>query len=126
MPDIKAETLTLNGVEYVKKDSIAAFQPAVSLEGLEYCVIRTKNAGVFCGYIKERNGMEGTILRARRLWYWEGAASLSQLAMEGVTEPSKCKFPCEVDSVTLTEIIEIIPCSEKARICISNVKIWAM
>lgn len=92
---------------------------------LPYVIVRTYSAGVFAGYLKSREGKEGVILKARRLWYWKGAASLSQLAMEGVTCPDECKFPCEVDSVTLTEIIEILDVTPKAKKCIASVPVWA-
>ena len=94
-------------------------------DGLKYVIVRTYSAGVFAGYLKERNGKEGVMLEARRLWFWSGAASLSQLAMEGVKNPKECKFPCVVDKVELTEIIEIIDCTNAAKKSIAEVKIWS-
>ena len=47
-------------------------------------IIRTEKAGVFFGEIKERNGSEAVITNCRSLWQWKGAASLSQLAVDGV------------------------------------------
>lgn len=114
----------INGVEYVRKDSIQSNAPAQSLDGLPYVIIRTYSAGVHAGYLKSRNGKEVTLLKARRLWYWDGAASLSQLAAEGTKKPTTCKFPCELDSMELTEAIEIIPCTEQARLSIKSVKVW--
>lgn len=99
---------------------------ASSTDGLTYVICRTHSAGVYAGYLKERTGKEGILLQARMLWYWEGAASLSQLAMEGVKKPEKCKFPCEVNEITLTEIISIIPATEKAKLSIKEVEIWQM
>ena len=61
---------------------------------------------------------------ARRLWYWDGAASLSQLAMEGTSKPENCKFPCEVDRVELLQAIEILGVTEKAKDSIKGVKVW--
>jgi hypothetical protein len=90
----------------------------------KYYIVRTYSAGVFAGYIKSRKGKEVVMTNARRLWYWDGAASLSQLAMEGVSKPQNCKFPCEVKEVLLTEAIEILECTEKARINIAQVPIW--
>lgn len=92
----------------------------------KYCIVRTYSAGVFAGYVESRNGKEAVVKNARRLWYWSGAASLSQLAMEGVKKPAECKFPCEVEEVILTEVIEIIPCTEAARQNIAEVPIWRM
>ena len=88
------------------------------------CVVRTYSAGVFLGKLVERNGKEVVLSDARRLWYWEGAASLSQLANEGVKKPEKCKFPAPVASVLLTEAIEIIPAREAAIASIAAVKEW--
>ena len=112
----------INGTIYVKKGTDQA--PATNTEGMPYCIIRTYSAGVFAGYLKSRIGKEVELVNARRLWYWSGAASLSQLAMEGVKNPDACKFPCEVKSIILTEAIEVSECAEAARQSISEVKVW--
>ena len=90
---------------------------------LPYVVIRTYSAGAFAGELVARKGKEVTLKNARRLWYWEGAASLSQLAQEGVKKPGKCKFPCPV-SVILTEAIEILSTTAAARASIEAVPVW--
>lgn len=87
-------------------------------------IIRTYSAGVFFGKIKSRAGKEVTITNARRLWYWEGAASLSQLAQSGTSRPEKCKFPEAVDEITVTEAIEILKCSDAAKKNIDAVPVW--
>ena len=115
--------ITIDGIIYVPKGSEKNL-PAKSSKGLRYCIVRTYSAGVFAGYLKSRNGKEAVMLNARKLWYWDGAATLNQLAMEGVSKPENCKFPCETDVTELTEVIEIIPCREKARLSIANVTIW--
>jgi len=86
--------------------------------------VRTYSAGVFAGELVERNGKEVRLKNARRLWYWSGAASLSQLATEGTSKPNDCKFPCEVSEVILLESIEILPVTELAKKSIKSVKIW--
>ena len=88
-------------------------------------IVRTYSAGVFFGEIARREGKEVEMKNARRLWYWDGAASLSELAMHGVSKPENCKFPCAVDSVVLTEAIEIISVSDEACASIDAVKIWS-
>ena len=117
------KTITVNGIEYVPK-SIKLSEKAKTYKGLEYKIVRTYSAGVFAGYLESKKGKEVILRSARRLWYWDGAASLSQLAMEGVTKPENCKFPCEVDKIVLTEAIEIIDCSEEARQSIAGVLVW--
>lgn len=89
-----------------------------------YCMVRTYSAGVFAGTVKERNGKEITLADARRIWYWDGAASLSQLATMGTSKPQNCKFPVAVPEVLLTEAIEIIPISSIAEASIKGVPAW--
>jgi len=89
-----------------------------------YYIIRTYSAGVFAGEIEYRDGKEAKILNSRRIWYWDGASSLSQLAMEGTKKPDNCKFPRKVLETELTEVIEVIRCTEQARKSIEGVKIW--
>ena len=85
----------------------------------KYVIVRTYSAGVFAGELESRKGQEVVMRNARRLWYWDGAASLSQLAMEGTSKPDNCKFPCEVDRVELLQAIEILDVTEKAKESIS-------
>lgn len=90
-----------------------------------YVIVRTYSAGVFAGTIVSRKGQEVVLKNARRLWYWEGAASLSQLAMEGVKNPDLCKFPCEVDRIELLQAIEILDVTKKSQECLKKVPVWA-
>ncbi len=89
-----------------------------------YKIVRTYSAGVFAGIVTRRKGKEVEMTQARRLWYWNGAASLSQLAMEGVSKPKDCKFAVPVDRVILTEAIEILDVSENARAIIEGIPSW--
>src|SRR5574337_1299571 len=89
-----------------------------------YVIVRTYSAGAFAGILVSRKGKEAELKSARRLWFWSGAASLSQLAMEGVKYPEKCKFPCEVDHIVLTEAIEMLDVTDKARQSIASVPVW--
>lgn len=90
----------------------------------QYYIIRGDRSGVFFGKIAERNGREVTIRDARRLWYWDGAASLSQLALEGTKRPRDCKFTVTVPSIVVLDAIELIPCSEQAVESINEVSVW--
>ena len=119
----KKKAIIVDGIKYIPESE--ATKKMASNKGLKYVICRTYSAGVFAGYLKERKGQEVELLYARRLWKWSGAARLSQLAMEGVSDPSNCKFPCEVDSVELLQAIEIIPCTQKAKDNIDGVVIWS-
>ena len=90
-------------------------------------IVRTHSAGVWMGQIKSLNGSIAIITNARRLWYWSGAASLSQLALEGTKRPNDCKFAMTItddDGVYLPQVIEVLPCTEIAVQNINAVKEW--
>ena len=87
-------------------------------------IVRSNGAGVFFGEIKEKDGDRVVMTNARRIWYWEGAASLSQLAQEGTSNPSGCKFPVSVDEVEVFNVLEILSVTEKAAKSIDAVKVW--
>ena len=119
---LDAKMLTVNGIDYLPKDSV--HEKAMPLDGMDYVIVRTYSAGVFAGYMKRREGKEVELEKARRLWYWVGAASLSQMAEVGTSRPDECKFPCEVANVILTEAIEILSVTAKAREIIAGVAVW--
>lgn len=87
-------------------------------------IVRCNRAGVFYGTLSEKEGQEVELKDCRRIWYWDGAASLHQLAAEGTTAPSNCKFTMRVESIILTEAIEFIPCTDKAIESIEAVREW--
>lgn len=87
-------------------------------------IIRAEKAGVFFGELISRVGNEVKMANCRRLWYWNGAASLSQLATEGTNKPSDCKFTVIVPEIEILGVIEIIPCTEIAITSIQNVPEW--
>ena len=92
--------------------------------GMSYVIVRTYSAGVFAGYLAHKEGKEVVLKGARRIWYWAGAASLSQLAQSGTSKPGDCKFPEAVNSVTLTEAIEILDVTPEAKKIIEEVPVW--
>ena len=90
----------------------------------KYVIVRTYSAGVFAGELESRTGQEVVLRNARRLWYWAGAASLSQLATSGTSRPNDCKFPVAVDRVELLQAIEILDVTADARKSIEAVPVW--
>lgn len=90
------------------------------------CIIRTNRAGVFFGTLADYDTVTRTaeLHNTRRLWFWSGAASLSQLAVEGVKNPLNCKFTIVVPKIQVMEVIEIIPCTDEAIKNIESVATW--
>lgn len=116
------EEIQINGRNYVPKDS-ASVVPAVVKDAV---LVRTETAGVFYGTLAEANMAAGVVrlTNARRVWYWSGAASLSQLAVDGTTKPKECKFPTPVPEITVAKVIEVIPLTQKALDSLNSVAVW--
>ena len=111
------EKINVNGVEYVKADCVQ--KPDLA----NIYLIRTYSAGVHFGEISFRDGKEVILKNARRLWSWQGACSLSQVAIDGVTVAGS-KISVAVPEIILTEAIEIIRMSEKAAKQMMEVEAW--
>ena len=120
--ETKINEIEVNGVKYVPKGSEQV--EAKDSEGLPYVIIRADRAGVFAGYLKDHNNGKVQLHNARRLWYWSGAASLSELANNGTKKPNECKFPAPNKKIIILGVIEIIPATEQARKSIEGVKVW--
>jgi len=118
---VKVDELTIDGTVYVPKESVV--KTAEPKDGMPFVMIRTYSAGVHCGYLKRREGKEVDLLDSIRIWKWVGAASLSQLAIEGTNNPDDCKFGVPIN-ITLTEAIEVIEMTETAKQSIQNVESW--
>lgn len=91
---------------------------------MKYVIVRTYSAGVFAGFLESRKGQEVVLRKARRIWYWKGAATLSQLAIDGTSCPTECKFPEAVDRIELLQTIEILDVTAKAKKSIEEVPLW--
>jgi len=115
-------TIKIDDVEYVRKDRVT--KKALNTDGLPYCIIRSYGAGVFAGYVSKRNDENRTVIlqQCRRLWRWTGC-SLSQVANDG-TSGIDNKFSMETNDHEVFQVIEIIPCTEKAMNKIKEVAVW--
>lgn len=87
-------------------------------------IVRGDRSGVFFGTLAERDGREVKLTNCRRLWYWDGAASNFQLAVEGVKAPQNCKFTVTIDEIEILDAIEVLPCTKKAINSIEEVTAW--
>ena len=114
--------ITVNGTVYVPKDTVTSF--AQPVDGLQEVMIRSANSGVHFGFLEERDGDEVRLINSRRVFYWSGAASLSQLATEGSSKPNDCKIAVTVPEITVFGVCEIIPLTETASKNLNAIKQW--
>lgn len=87
-------------------------------------IVRTDRAGVFFGKIKEASKDEVVMTDVRKLWYWDGACAVEQLALEGTKKPRSCKFTVVIPEMAIASPIQIIPCTDKAVESINGVAVW--
>jgi hypothetical protein len=123
MEKLNVEEIVVDGKTYVPKSTQAQKRC-----GLEAVLVRSNGAGVHFGYLESKEYKPGgtvVVLHAtRRVWYWDGAASLSQMAEEGVSKPNNCKFSMEVVQNEIANVIEILMLSEKALKNLCSVPVW--
>jgi ferredoxin-fold anticodon binding domain-containing protein len=79
----------------------------------KHCLVRTYSAGVHIGIVETINGTEVFLKNSRRIWRWEGAFTLSEVATKGVKKTSRIAI--EIPEILLTQAIEIIPTTEAAQ-----------
>lgn len=89
-------------------------------------IVRANGAGVFFGELKEKNGNEVTMTNVRKLFYWDGAGAVEQLAVDGTSKPNNCKFTIVIEEMTITNVLQIIPCTDKSIDSLTNVPEWKL
>jgi len=113
-------------VSRAKEQKVPTKKSAKRAAKTPYVIVRTHSAGCFAGELVSRSadGTQAELRESRRLWYWSGAASLSQLAEEGTSRPLDCKFPTPVGRHCLVGVIEVLYVSPSARLSIESVPVW--
>ena len=112
---MKPETIMIDDQKYVRADCVN--QPAEKLDDMERVIIRSYGAGVFIGYLKEKkadiNGVNVILCKAKRIHYWSGACSLTQLAIDGTNDGGNCRITDPIDEQFIANVIEILPVTKK-------------
>lgn len=90
----------------------------------KYYIVRADRAGVFFGQIKEQSRDMVTMTNVRKIFYWDGACAVEELATNGTKKPNQCKITVEIPEMVIADPIQIIPCTDKAVEVLSGVKVW--
>lgn len=89
-------------------------------------IVRANRAGVFFGELKELNGDVATLTNVRKIYYWDGAAAIEQLSVDGTSNPNQCKFTVVVDEIIVMNVLQVLPCTQKSIDSLSSVKEWKL
>ena len=87
-------------------------------------LVRGIQSGVYFGELVSRDKQEVEMKNVRNLWRWNGANTLLDLAENGTKKTKDCRFLNKIGSIILTDICEIVPCSDKAIKNIEGVTEW--
>lgn len=119
----KINEVEINGIVYIPKDSVN-IELAEKVGNMDFVLVRTHSAGVHFGYLKEKIGNEVVLINSRRIWYWKGAASLSQIALEGIKCPNESKISVAIPKNHLFGVIEIMDITKEAEKSLNNINEW--
>ena len=82
-------------------------------------IVRGVQSGVYFGTLVDRQGQECELSDVRNIWRWRGAVNLTELASRGITQNDYNRITSPIESIVLTDICEIIECSED---CIKSIE----
>jgi len=93
---------------------------------MKYVIVRSDQAGVFAGYLESEIDTTVVLRKVRRLWSWEGANCISDLATLGTSKPNECRFSIIVDRIKIFGCCEIDDVTFEAQQNIEGVPIWKL
>jgi hypothetical protein len=92
-----------------------------------YVILRCTGAGVHAGILARRGKPDGTtyeLRNARRIWRYNGAQTLSEVAVYGLSSESRIAPVVDVQEIRYDDVHEIIHCQPAGRAAIEVAKEW--
>ena len=88
-------------------------------------LIRDNRAGVHVGTLKEVDLVNKTAVleNARKVWYWEGAASCHGIAALGLCHVGSKVAPV-VPAVASTDVVEVVLCTPEGAESVMTCPVW--
>jgi hypothetical protein len=115
------ESLSIDGTKYIRED-LAASEPDQS-DGLDYCIVRSREQGVMCGYVESVQGRTVKLIQARQMWRYDSRFVLPDIAEFGVRNAEACKFSAPMSqTATMLEACGILTCTAVGGQSLRNVK----
>jgi hypothetical protein len=117
----KPNTITIDDVQYVRADSVER-QPK-TFEGMDYCIVRSREQGVMCGYVESINGRMVKLHQARQIWKYDSTFVLVDIAEHGMRNPDKAMLSVALSQpLVMLEACAVMVCTSKAAEQLINIK----
>lgn len=87
-------------------------------------IVRGDRSGVFFGTLKSVNGQTVELTDFRKLHYWDGASAVEELSLNGTCRPNNCRFTVFVKNGIISDMIQLLECTEEASKSIEQVEEW--
>lgn len=91
----------------------------------KHVIVRGDKAGVFFAILKEKNGQELTLQKARKFYRWDGANTVEDLAVKGSGKKDYCRLTVEVEEMEISGYCQILPCTDEAIKNIKSIETWS-
>ena len=105
--------MIIDGIEYVRADSVS--KEPLNLDGMDYAIVRSKDQGVMCGYVKSINGRTVVLHQARQIWKYDSYFVLPDIAEKGMRDPDKAMLSVAMSQeMYMLEACGVMICTEEA------------
>ena len=91
----------------------------------KHVIVRSNLAGVFFGILIAKDGEELTLKDGRKFFYFSGANTVEDLAMQGALNVDSCKLTIPVSEIVISKFEQILPCTKESVNQIKSIPIWS-
>ncbi len=117
----KPETIKIDDVEYIRSDKVHAYP--LRFEGMEYCIVRSRDQGVMCGYVEDITGRTVKLHQARQIFTYDSTFVLADVAEHGMKDPAKAQLSVPMSlPMYMLEACGVYTCTSAAAAQIINIK----
>ena len=89
-----------------------------------YSIIRSDRFGIYFAEVKSQTEKTIVLQNARNIHYWNGAASVLQLATDPTNLRSNTRITMSVDTLSITDTVMVIPCTKVAEDFLKAFPVW--
>lgn len=109
----KPKTMIIDDVKYIRADSVP--KHPYNVDGMDYVIVRSREQGVMCGYLKSINRRTVTLYQARQIWKYDSSFVLPDIAEKGMRNPDNAMLSVAMSQpMIMLEACGVLTCTEMA------------